>query len=86
MEIFHQEEWHTVCDDSFDAAAAGVVCRALGYRAGRTDGGVLPHPFGAGRGKVSKVSCEGDEDRLKDCVISRIYCKHHEDVGVVCWN
>ena len=31
VEIFHDGQWGSVCDDSFVRASASVVCRQLGF-------------------------------------------------------
>ncbi len=31
LELFHDEQWGTVCDDSFSPNDARVACRQLGY-------------------------------------------------------
>ena len=31
LELLARGEWGTVCDDNFDANAADVACRMLGY-------------------------------------------------------
>ena len=34
VEIYHDGQWGTVCEDYFKKAAADVVCRMLGYGVG----------------------------------------------------
>ena len=34
LEVFHNNVWGTVCDDSFSTSEADVVCRMLNYTEG----------------------------------------------------
>ncbi|XP_063960869.1 deleted in malignant brain tumors 1 protein-like isoform X4 [Lytechinus pictus] len=89
VEIEHNGEWGTICDDSWDLEDAGVVCRMLGYPAA-TDAPGYAH-FGQGSGPIllDDVACTGDEESIFDCGNPGIgvnNCGHYEDAGVVCSN
>ena len=86
VEIYHNSEWGTVCDDRFVSDDAKVVCRQLGYTAGEAH---TRAAFGAGTGTIwmDDVQCTGSELRLADCPFGGWglhNCRHSEDVGVSC--
>ena len=86
VEIYHNSEWGTVCDDRFVSDDAKVVCRQLGYTGGQAH---TRAAFGAGTGTIwmDDVQCAGSESRLADCPFGGWglhNCRHSEDVGVSC--
>ncbi|CAE7246594.1 lgals3bpa [Symbiodinium natans] len=84
VEVFHDGQWGTVCDDSFDDTAAAVVCRQLGFERG---GVVLATDPGSGPVWLDRVACTGSESLLWDCNFTgwgSHSCSHEEDVGVDC--
>ena len=88
VEIYHNDQWGTVCDDGFDDVDASVVCRQLGLSGGTA---TLNGEFQTGYGSIwlDDVECRGTESRLDMCgrregVYGSSNCGHHEDVGVVC--
>ncbi|PRW61121.1 deleted in malignant brain tumors 1 -like [Chlorella sorokiniana] len=88
LEIMHNGAWGTVCDDSFNNAAATVVCRQL--ERGTTGIAVPGASFGEAVNKpvwLDEVGCTGSEARLEQCPHAGwgvTNCGHKEDVGVVC--
>ena len=87
MEIFHNDVWGTVCDDSWDMNDARVVCRTLGYPNALN----APHSayFGQGSGTIwlDDVICQGHESSIERCSHNGWgvhNCGHSEDASVVC--
>ncbi|XP_023932815.1 deleted in malignant brain tumors 1 protein-like [Lingula anatina] len=89
VEVFHNGEWGTVCDDDWDENDALVVCRMLGYNTWHADPLYRSH-FGAGNGSIllDNVACSGNEASIQDCGHNgwRSHdCDHSEDAGVTCF-
>ena len=87
LEILHDNEWGTVCDDEFDARDADVACRQLGYASANEFFGAFQHSFGSGSGPIllDNLRCTGEETRLDECPHTKAHnCHHVEDVGLAC--
>ena len=87
VEVFHDGEWGTVCDDLWDDRDADVVCRSLGYDTGEALG--YNNDFGDGTGTIwmDQVECDGSEASLEQCERNNWGdndCDHFEDAGVIC--
>ena len=88
MEFCNNSVWGTVCDDGWNSADAGVVCRQLGFSPQGAQA-LSSAFFGEGTGPIllDDLKCVGTEDRLADCSHSGIgndNCEHFEDAGVRC--
>ncbi|XP_065434794.1 antigen WC1.1-like [Chrysemys picta bellii] len=87
VEVKHQDQWGTVCDDRWDMADAGVVCKQLKCGAAVSAPG-LAH-FGEGSETIwlDEVACDGTESALWHCGNEgwgEHSCDHTEDAGVTC--
>ncbi|NWH63232.1 DMBT1 protein, partial [Geococcyx californianus] len=87
VEVLHQQQWGTICDDSWDLKDAKVICRQLGCG---TAVAALGHAhFGQGLGPIwlDEVECTGIETTFSQCNLGSKglhNCNHEEDAGVVC--
>uniref|UniRef100_A0A8C4VBW9 SRCR domain-containing protein n=1 Tax=Gopherus evgoodei TaxID=1825980 RepID=A0A8C4VBW9_9SAUR len=87
VEVKHQEQWGTVCDDGWGMAAAGVVCKQLGC--GVALSAHLYAHFGEGSGQIwlDNTVCRGNESAVWACEHNSWGdhdCDHREDAGVTC--
>uniref|UniRef100_A0A8C8GBB6 SRCR domain-containing protein n=1 Tax=Oncorhynchus tshawytscha TaxID=74940 RepID=A0A8C8GBB6_ONCTS len=87
VELWKEEKWGTVCDDSWDLRDGGVVCAQLGCGSALNVSGE-DGSFEAGVGLVllDEVNCGGSERNLWECPSMGTVndCGHKEDAAVVC--
>ncbi|NXS47337.1 DMBT1 protein, partial [Balaeniceps rex] len=87
VEVFHNQQWGTICDDSWDLNDAAVVCQQLGCGMAMSAPGLSRFGQGSGPIWLDGVSCLGTEATLAECPVkpwSHHACNHVEDASVVC--
>lgn len=87
VEVYHDNEWGTVCDDEFGNNEAKIVCRMLGFKGGKAFQGSEKYPPGSGTILMDDLMCTGNESSLFDCGFNGwgvSNCGHGEDAGVQC--
>ncbi|KAL0147162.1 hypothetical protein M9458_057686 [Cirrhinus mrigala] len=87
VEVYHDGQWGSVCDDGWDLAEAEVVCRQMGFPGAIS--AISGGTYGEGSGPIwlDDMKCEGSESSLSDCSFNGwavTDCTHKEDAGVVC--
>uniref|UniRef100_A0A8C4T893 SRCR domain-containing protein n=1 Tax=Erpetoichthys calabaricus TaxID=27687 RepID=A0A8C4T893_ERPCA len=87
VELLHNNQWGTVCDDGWDLTDAEVVCRQLdcGYAISAPGNAY----FGKGNVQIwmDDTVCNGNELSLMSCnhnVLGEHDCGPGEDAGVIC--
>jgi len=86
VEICHNNEWGTICDDSWSKSDGMVACRQLGLAFKAVTTG---QSYGQETKRIwaGNVSCTGSEARLIDCIKSGLdshNCLHGESAGLIC--
>ena len=87
IEVFHDGQWGSICDDGWDINDASVACRQLGYLDAIKPLRGFDVPKASGRIWLVKVACAGKEHNITSCSHSDWgdnKCSHFEDAGVEC--
>ncbi|XP_033863030.3 deleted in malignant brain tumors 1 protein-like [Acipenser ruthenus] len=88
VEVLHNNQWRTLCDEGWDLNDAKVVCQSLGC--GEALSAERGARFGQGTGQIwlNEVQCNGTESSIMNCLKSEFgiapNCDHGKEAGVVC--
>ena len=88
VEVYHNGEWGTVCDDGWGLNDAQVVCNKL--KLGDATAARYNAFYGKGNGQIwlQDLRCNGNESNIGDCPHNgwgnTLSCSHSKDAGVKC--
>ncbi|XP_067851815.1 scavenger receptor cysteine-rich type 1 protein M130-like [Heptranchias perlo] len=87
VEVYYNETWGTVCDDSWDLTVAQVACKQL--KCGQAVNATVSGWFGPGSGIIwlDNLNCSANDSALWECrrgPWGDSDCIHKEDAGVIC--
>ena len=87
VEVYHDGNWGTICDDEWGMQEADVTCREM--NCGNGISVKYESFFGKGQDQIllDDVECTGHEKSLSECPhrgFGEHDCDHNEDAGVIC--
>ena len=87
VEVYHNGEWGTVCDNGWNLNDAQVVCSELNF--GNAIAAQHRAFFGESSGEIwlDNLNCNGTELTIGECSHRGWgveYCNHYEDASVKC--
>lgn len=89
VEIFHNRQWGTICNDYWGNSDALVVCRMLGFSGVSRTTALGKYGRGSGIIWLDDVECTGSEMSLLQCrkrMWGQHNCDHSDDAAVICSN
>jgi len=88
VEVYHNGEWGTIRDSTWDLNVAQVVCNELGYGKAIAARQYAFYGQGSTRVQLYGVYCIGTEWSIKNCShrgwLSASFVDHYFDAGVQC--
>lgn len=88
VEVYHDGQWGTICDENWGKEAAEVACKELGFSSAINP--IKKAHFGQGTGPIhlSNVICDGSEHSILECKHDGWgvtgSCTHKDDAGARC--